>query len=675
MRYFVYKDAKIVGPLSPDDLAGWGGVERDALVCSEDLSGRRDDDWRAAGDVPELSDKLRASSLSTAVAEEPLPGTESGLLERLELETMGVSREGGDDWIAGFLDDAEFRTRWGFVIPKPDDESPQRLSAAQNRITELEGQLRAFQQRVKDLEEQQRDLLSRLRGNAQTGRLEEAPPPPPAAPAPTVPEPPPASVFEPPMPELPSIGLRRAEPARPEAPPPPADGSPPSQPPSGSSLAAGAPPPEFQKRAFKFKPPKAPAEAPKSALPKLGAAKSFRVIKKEEPAAAVPGTPVYEWNVSSSPQAGLPEAKKAAPLAPPPTQPGPLPLNPPTPVPPPPVTMQFAAPAAAASPPPSFPSLQPPPVPGLTPLTPESAPPTPAFAGPPLASAGPVFTPSRSNMEPISPATAPAEDVLKRLAKPEALKTVDKPKPKASKIFYVAGAALVLVLVASFAFFLRNPKDLKTMISMGADHKPLGVADDDGKAQVFKPRAPEPQTPPAAQQPAPQTPAPTPTASPAPAPPAPVDQSPAAIELVKGYPLDGDRGTIGQWLTYSYTANPGSDNTEEWHAGAQGAAIYTVEYRVKPGPRSAIQPIVYVFEADLERKLVKGMNPQAHELMRGPKAAPAPKKKPRPAPRRRPAAQREPAPPKEVPLMPLPSDTELLPPAEGDAQFKADTVR
>src|SRR5882724_5225628 len=101
MRYFVYHDNRIVGPLSPDEFQGLGGVEPDALVCAEDVSGRRDEDWRAAREVSELTAGLRAS-YATAVADEPLPGAESGLLERLELESLGVPREGGDDWLAGF---------------------------------------------------------------------------------------------------------------------------------------------------------------------------------------------------------------------------------------------------------------------------------------------------------------------------------------------------------------------------------------------------------------------------------------------------------------------------------------------------------------------------------------------------------------------------------------------
>ncbi len=74
MRYFVYKDSRVVGPLSVDDIQGLGGVEADALVCAEDASGRRDEDWKTASEVAELSAGLRGSSLTTALLDQPLPG-------------------------------------------------------------------------------------------------------------------------------------------------------------------------------------------------------------------------------------------------------------------------------------------------------------------------------------------------------------------------------------------------------------------------------------------------------------------------------------------------------------------------------------------------------------------------------------------------------------------------
>ncbi len=507
-----------------------------------------------------------------------------------------------------------------------------------------------------------------MRGNAQTGKFEplaQAPlapaeppaPAPEAVPAPAEPEPAPEAPSLPEEPALPSISILKASPPEEAAPAVPEPPAPPQ-----------APQTEFQKRAFKFTPPKAPATGAKR-LPTLGAAKSFRVIKKEEPPAAAPGVPVYEWNVSSPPPAGLPEAKPAAPIP----AADPMRLNPPTPVPPPPATMRMAAPGAPTADV-AIPAFQAPPTPTLTPLTPETAAPPPSpFAGPALGAAGPAYTPSRSNSEPAAtplPAAAPADDVLKRLARPEPPKTVEKPKPRNSKVFLAASGVLVLVLIACFAFFLRRPGDLKNMVTLGDNHKKLGV-EDDAANQIFKPKASAP-----APAPAPAPAAQVPTPAPVAALPAVVDESAVAIELVKGFPLDGNRGTVGQWLTYSFTANPGSDNAEDWHAGAQAATIYTVEYSVKPGPRSALkQTIVYVFEADLERKIVRGMNPPAHELMRGPKPAAPVKKKARPAPKRRPTAKIAPPPPKEVPLIPLPSDTELLPPAEGDSQFKSDTVQ
>jgi hypothetical protein len=147
------------------------------------------------------------------------------------------------------------------------------------------------------------------------------------------------------------------------------------------------------------------------------------------------------------------------------------------------------------------------------------------------------------------------------------------------------------------------------------------------------------------------------------------------MDLVKEYPLDGDRGTVAQWLQYSFTPNPGDANKEEWTAGAVEAGAYIVQYRVLPGAKSGNkEPISYLFEADVERKTVRGKNPAARELMAGQPAAQPPRKpqKARTKTVRRPAAK--PAAPKDIPLAPLPSDADLLPPADDDARFKNDTV-
>jgi hypothetical protein len=91
-----------------------------------------------------------------------------------------------------------------------------------------------------------------------------------------------------------------------------------------------------------------------------------------------------------------------------------------------------------------------------------------------------------------------------------------------------------------------------------------------------------------------------------------------AIDLVKNYPLDGDRKSVGAWLQYSFMADPNENNKEEWTPGALDATTYAVQYRVVPGPNSHLtQPISYVFEADLQNGTVMGKNPAAKDLLSG----------------------------------------------------------
>ena len=55
MRYWVYKDSQILGPLAKEDLGLAGGVRPETLVCAEDSAGRMDADWRCAEEIEELS--------------------------------------------------------------------------------------------------------------------------------------------------------------------------------------------------------------------------------------------------------------------------------------------------------------------------------------------------------------------------------------------------------------------------------------------------------------------------------------------------------------------------------------------------------------------------------------------------------------------------------------------
>jgi hypothetical protein len=308
---------------------------------------------------------------------------------------------------------------------------------------------------------------------------------------------------------------------------------------------------------------------------------------------------------------------------------------------------------------------------------------------------------------PPSPKGPSTQDVLAKFAKPQPAKTEPPKKPKGrgrSFLVIITSAALALGGAAWF-FLFRDTKSLKTAVSMDSGRPPVGgEISDEGAAParkpgMFAPRssaqpgtaapAPAPTAAPmlpASGQPGPQSfpeespAAPSPAATPAPAAPSAAsrDERPAAIDLVKDFPLDDERGTVGAWLQYSYAASPGAANTEKWDAGAVEESTYLVQYTVQPADQKIREAITYLFEADVERRIVRGKNPAAKELLSGGGARPRAKAKPaKPAKTRKKAVRKRPVPeaPKEVPLAPLPTDAELAPPADEDSSFHSDTVQ
>lgn len=683
MRYFVHRDGQILGPYAPADLAQAGGLHEGTLVC-EEAAGGREGDWRSLSEVAELAGlPLNAS---TALLEGGLASVEPGELERLELDALGAfAEEPAGAWAAELIEEAGFRKRWEEAL-EPD--VPQSLQEAQSRIQDLNAQLAALKARLLAMEAHQGQLLASSQAAPGAGvpmssaapelpalklRREPiaAPPAEPSAPPEAAPAPEPTFKISPPKTFRPRIqfgpsGVFKtvSKPVVPEdtapAPPSPAN-------------AAVTPPPVAP---FEWSGPQVQAQTPPAALPQAKTAQALPTIEPASspqlPPAAVPG-----------------EAKT---LPPPPKDAGPVQALPTLSAPAP-----FLAPSAAATPAPAAtaaqpvlmppqttPVLQPPPLPQPAtgaataaslfsslplPTPPLSAPATAVFSGPAASAAA--LTPSRSNLEPAAtPVPTPAtQEVLARLAKPPEQPPTEIPKPRrGSKLFVVVGFAIVLAVTVVGYLFLGNSRDLKMMVSMEPEQPPA-PAEEAPAAPPAPPAAAETSAAvPGAGPAIPIGPAP----APAPPPQAVPDPGQEAITLVKNYPLDGERGTVERWLQFSYTADPGAGNREEWSAGAVDATTYLVEYKVLPGPGSAVkETISLLFEADTARGTVLGKNPRARELLAG--GAPVSPKPARPAGKRV-ARKPKPAKPKEVPLLPLPADSELLPPGEDDSQFRQDIV-
>ncbi|MEK7857660.1 MAG: hypothetical protein AAB320_00840 [Elusimicrobiota bacterium] len=649
MRYWVYKDAQILGPWAREDLAQEGGLRGDTLVSAEGGSM----DWRCAEEVSELSG-LYVSYLPPS-PQGPSVDYEYGALERLQFETLGLESE-SSEWLAGIFDASGPKIQGAGLSLQAAD-----LLVAQNRVRELTDQLELLTKRVAELEGAQPNEWPAI------GKGTPFLPPDkpqlralgPAQRAPGSAEPPAYPAGAPELPALPAIPEPKAAPGSPE----PETESPGTEPARSESAT---------------RPGWLPAVSPPKKPLKFGATKSFRRAGDPEspsapPPAAAQAPPAPDFSLPAAPV-----------LAPPP-----VPVSAPAPA----FQWDVPAPAPAGLPPaPAFsqpaPTLSPPPPtepPSMPPLT---APPMPSFGGgavptpaglPPMTmsfSTGGAAASAPAGVSPFGPLTpspdageasqpGPAtKEVLARLAKPQAAPVTAAPAPRRSqkKFFIIVGLLVTGLIVAGGLFFFRNSKDIKTAVDMEGGEAPMGAQPMEESPIPKRPES-EPATQPAPQA---QAPAPPPEA-------APQDERPAAVELVRGYPLYGERGTIGQWLQFSFTADPANGNVEKWDAGAVEASTFLVQYTVQPGGKAIGEAITYLFEADLARRTVRGKNPAAVELMAG---GPAPKKT---APRKKPARKRRaeaPAAvvPKQLPQLPLPSDSELAPPSEDDADFRSDTV-
>lgn len=647
MRYWVYRDAQILGPWAREDLAQEGGLRADTLVSAEGGSM----DWRCAEELADLSG-LYVSSLAPS-PQGPSVDYEYGVLERLQFETLGLEAENGE-WLAGIFDTSGPRIHGaGLTAPAAD------LLASQNRVRELTDQLNLLTKRVAELEGQQPHEWPAI------GK---------AAPF-TLPDKPQLRALGP-KDQGPGLTERASYPE--SAPALPALPSAPGEPAQAAEEPSG---PEAQTP----RPGWSPAVQPAKKIPKFSPTKSFRRAGDSEgPSAA---TPPVEPQAPPAPAFTFPAAPASAPA------PAPLPVaapafewNVPAPAPAglPPAPMLAPPPAVFMAPP----ELQAPPVTEPPPMPPLTAPPVPSFSGgsaptpaglPPMTmsfSTGGAPSSSPAGASPFgpmtpSPATAGAaqpgpatQEVLARLAKPQAAAVTAAPAPKRSqkKFFIIVGALLTGLIVAGGLFFFRNAKDIKTAVDMEGSEAPMGAQPMEDSPIPKRPES-EPAPQPAAQEPvSPQV---APNA-------APQDERPAAVELVKGYPLYGERGTIGQWLQFSFTADPANGNVEKWDAGAVEASTFLVQYTVQPGGKTIHEAITYLFEADLIRRTVRGKNPAAVELLSGGPALQKVVKK-KPAKKRR-AAPPAAVVPKQLPQLPLPSDSELAPPSEDDANFQSDTV-
>ncbi|MDD5302661.1 MAG: hypothetical protein PHS14_06065 [Elusimicrobia bacterium] len=721
MKYWVYKESRILGPFDKEAVSGLPGLDSGTLVCAGDPAGGS---WIPAGELDGLTG-IAAGGAGGLLDDLP---SSLGLLDQLQIDSAGLV---GDDefpnsFAEGLFQDAAFKEDFRDILSERISTDESSARRAREKISELTAQLEAMYRHVSELEAGQTDLARRLaakelelrsQASAAAGAaspsaelpaapagavktfLSPAPPPIPGGPPPVaaVPEAallpaewpqaptdaaagfpsfaggalaPAAAPVAPPSAEFPAAAAFAAAPATPDVPAAP-------ELPAIPSFAAAAPVPPAAELPAVAVAPKAYSFGKPKSFKIVPTIKSFKVIGADEAAAGASQNPVPEFKVepiietTAAPPSAEPPAFPAAIPAPVPAVPTPAPVVL-APIPPPPVVM---------APPVPVPVPTPEPVQVMNPFTlpprPEPAIPTPMAPPPntlsrsqpvPDLTSGDMAGSSDATAQMVPPATmarsgaaAPADDaVAARFAKPEpAPPTGEIKKPgRNNKAFLIAGGVLVTLLLILGVIFMRQPKEeLKHMATLDDGKAPIGLPADDGAV------APPPFVKPKIAQPAPAAP-------PAP-PPGPSAGHAAAIEAVKNFPLDGGRGTVGRWLQYSYTADPNA-GTEEWNASTTGDSTVLVEYRLVPGA-SGGRGALYLFEVD-PNGIVMGKNIEARQMLAGgpPPEAPKAKKKPakKAAPKRR-AVREE---PKEVPLLPLPDSGELRPPAEDDGTFGSDTI-
>ncbi len=575
MKYWVYKDSRILGPLDKDGVAGLPGLDADTLVCAGESSATGEGDWRPAGDVADLAALPLNRGTEWLVDDQSVAFS---LLDALQIDSAGSV---GDDEFSGTAEPLFQDARLGRAFadrPPPLKVDDAELRRANDRAAELLAQLETLRKRVAELEAGQAPSL--------------APPEAPDVPAPA---------------EMPV---------------------------SAPSLRTA-----FRRKAFKIVP----------------TAKAFRIAAAEGPPAA---------GASPTPEA------EAAPLAPAELETASAPA---------PDAVAFEA--APTPEPASAPSI-------FEAIAQETAPP-PAAAPPTVFSFGNAA--QSKPEEPLPPPAAvfsavddmvgepPAQEALARFAKPAPAPAAEAPRAsRSSKPFLVVTAALVIVMAAVGALFLRHPKDLKQMADLDDGRARVGAeqAEDAPRPAAVKPEKIAPPAgvaAPAAPQASSAGGASAGEASQA-ASSAALD---AAVSAVKNFPLDGERGTVAQWLQFSYSASPDAGK-ESWNASETADKTYLVEYRFTPSARG--DEVHYLFEVDMGRGFVIGKNLDAKSVLAGGPRAAAKQAKPQAKRRNQVARPKKTVkraiadrPPKDVPLLPLPKAGELRPPAEDDGTFDAET--
>ncbi len=177
MKYWVYKDSRVLGPYDREAFAGLPGVDSSTLVSVGD-AGAGEGDWKLAGEIPDLA-ALGLERASWAVlGAGDIPSTQ-GMLDRLQIDAAGLV--GDEDFPAGaeeLFQDADLKKGFADLLaPRPSADEAE-LRRAKDRATELAFQVEALHKRLNDLETSRAELMHRLAEHEAAARAPQAAPPP-----------------------------------------------------------------------------------------------------------------------------------------------------------------------------------------------------------------------------------------------------------------------------------------------------------------------------------------------------------------------------------------------------------------------------------------------------------------------------------------------------------------
>lgn len=137
MKYWIYKESRILGPLDKEAMLGFPGLDSGTLVCPSDPDGGA---WVPAGELSDLSGLSLTEYPKTrtaAVGTDEFP-SEMGLLDCLQIDVAGLI---GDDEFPGafaedLFQDADLKKSFGDILSArgPSDD----LETLYRRIAELE---------------------------------------------------------------------------------------------------------------------------------------------------------------------------------------------------------------------------------------------------------------------------------------------------------------------------------------------------------------------------------------------------------------------------------------------------------------------------------------------------------------------------------------------------------